>query len=190
MTAPWRPTWDRLLAVQPRLTAHEAAKIRGVVVGCAHAAARRRGKRWANGYKGAHWLSIMAARKHPHARSVTIHGETFPSLSAAARAYGVSPNAIWQAAEKGRLDKVGLGKGNKSKPVTIGAVRYPSMVAAADALGVSVHTVRKHMRAGTLKALAPPPRTVSVSVAQLGTTRGHGSHEARVSLPALPWEAA
>lgn len=41
---------------------------------------------------------------------VTIRGVEYASISAAARALGVSMNAVWLALENGYLDRVGLKK--------------------------------------------------------------------------------
>jgi hypothetical protein len=42
---------------------------------------------------------------------VTVRGETFPSMSACARAFGISPQAVFDAVERGRTDFIGLGRG-------------------------------------------------------------------------------
>ena len=48
-----------------------------------------------------------------HSCPTEIRGTLYPSMSAAARAFGVSVQAVWDAAEKGRLDGVGLRKEKK-----------------------------------------------------------------------------
>ena len=42
---------------------------------------------------------------------VVIRGEYFPSMSAAARHFGITPQAVWDAVERGRADQIGLGRG-------------------------------------------------------------------------------
>lgn len=41
---------------------------------------------------------------------VIIRGETFPSISVAARHFGISPQAVCDALERGSMDGVGLGR--------------------------------------------------------------------------------
>ncbi len=41
---------------------------------------------------------------------VTVRGVTFPSMSACARHFGISPQAVWDAIERGRADCIGLGR--------------------------------------------------------------------------------
>lgn len=41
---------------------------------------------------------------------VTVRGETFPSISACARHFGISPQAVWDALERGSTDGIGLGR--------------------------------------------------------------------------------
>jgi hypothetical protein len=41
---------------------------------------------------------------------VTIRGTTYPSISAAARAFGITPQAVWDGLERGRADFIGLGR--------------------------------------------------------------------------------
>ena len=48
-----------------------------------------------------------------HSCQTIIRGTLYPSMSAAARALGVSVQAVHDAAEKGRLDGVGLRKAQK-----------------------------------------------------------------------------
>lgn len=45
-----------------------------------------------------------------NAVTVTIRGTTYPSMSEAARDLGVSPQAVWDAVERGNTDGVGLGR--------------------------------------------------------------------------------
>ena len=73
-----------------------------------------------------------------NAKPFTIRGETFASMSIAARHFGVTLQAVRGAVERGRLDTLGLGAGGfNAKPCKIGGVQYESYGAAARALGVS-----------------------------------------------------
>lgn len=49
-------------------------------------------------------------KKPSHQVAVTIRGVTYPSMSAAARALGVTVQAVWDAVERGNTDGVGLGR--------------------------------------------------------------------------------
>jgi hypothetical protein len=49
---------------------------------------------------------------------VTIRGQLFPSISAAARHFGISPQAVWDALERGDTSGVGLGRNWKHKGVS------------------------------------------------------------------------
>lgn len=88
---------------------------------------------------------------------VTIRGELYPSQKAAAKALGLSPNAIAQSLlRNGHCDKVGIGNartGNTnahSRPVRIGNLQFRSQLGAAKALGVHPSLVRRYM-VGELK---------------------------------------
>lgn len=74
-----------------------------------------------------------------------IRGVMYESMAEAARALGVSAHAIWDAAERGRLDRVGLGR----RQVSVRGVEYESMSAAARGLGVNHATVRAAVARGT-----------------------------------------
>lgn len=74
-----------------------------------------------------------------------IRGVLYESMSDASRKLGVSYSAVWNAAERGALDKVGLWRRN----VNVRGVDYKSMSAAARALGVTYSTVRDALERGT-----------------------------------------
>lgn len=59
-----------------------------------------------------------------------IRGTEYPSFAAAARAFGLSKNAVWIAAERGTLDAVGLGK-VEGIPTTVDGQPFDSITAAA-----------------------------------------------------------
>jgi hypothetical protein len=46
---------------------------------------------------------------------VTIRGITYPSMSAADRAFSITPQAVWDAIERGEPDGIGLGKNWRRK---------------------------------------------------------------------------
>lgn len=84
----------------------------------------------------------------PSAAPIQIRGVDYPSMRAAAEALGVTHGAIWQALEKGRLERVGLGiHGNWNggahlrKPCWFRGKHYPSRAAAARAHGLTVSAV-------------------------------------------------
>ena len=192
MTAPWRPTWDRLLAIRPKLTAREAAKIRGVHMRSAHKAAQKRGKEWRPGWEGEHWKAAQRRRLLRNQKPVTIRGVTYASMNKADLALGVTPGTVSKAAQRGTLDKVGLGRRSpKAIPCVLLGKEYPSIRGAARTLGVQYASLHLAMREGRsdafLKAHTKPTKTAA-TVALSGTTRGHHAHEFRVSLPAAPWD--
>jgi hypothetical protein len=47
---------------------------------------------------------------------ITVRGQTFPSLSACARHFGITPQAVWDALERGNPDAIGLGRNWWHKP--------------------------------------------------------------------------
>ncbi len=42
--------------------------------------------------------------------SVIVRGVSCPSISACARHFGISPQAVWDALERGSTDGIGLGR--------------------------------------------------------------------------------
>ena len=70
---------------------------------------------------------------------VTVRGVTYPSMTAAARALGVTKQAVSRALDKGTLDGVGFGRRCEptyTRPTIVCGVAYPSRRSAAAALGV------------------------------------------------------
>lgn len=84
---------------------------------------------------------------------ILIRGIRYPSMAAAARKLGVSSTTVFNALERGTLDRVGLGipayKTN-SIPVTIRGVTYASQCEAARQLGVKQNTIALAYKRGTL----------------------------------------
>ena len=76
---------------------------------------------------------------------ITIRGTTYPSVSAAAKALGVSPDAIRKARAKGTLDKVGLNPRGRHHglPVQLGKDVYASIPQAVEATGYSYWALRE-----------------------------------------------
>jgi hypothetical protein len=81
----------------------------------------------------------------PPVRTI-IRGVEYPSMAAAARALGVNRVAVWQAAERGTLNRVGFGD---KVPVIIDGITYPSLSEAARALGITHQSVSSRVRWGT-----------------------------------------
>lgn len=52
----------------------------------------------------------MTRGAHPHAVAVVVRGITYASLSACARAFGISVQAVFDAVERGETDGIGLGR--------------------------------------------------------------------------------
>jgi hypothetical protein len=75
---------------------------------------------------------------------VHIRGVTYPSLRAAAKALGVTVQAVWDSMRRGTLETCGLGypNGTNTKPIVINGTAYPSLQAVADAFGVTAQDFR------------------------------------------------
>jgi hypothetical protein len=101
----------------------------------------------------------------PPKQQVTIRGEVFPNLKAAAKALGCPKHQAYRLRKEGRLQEVGLpikrkwkgvkppstlGKRYKSKETTINGVTYPSQREAARALGFSLSHISKMISLGRL----------------------------------------
>lgn len=84
---------------------------------------------------------------------ITVLGQRYPSMTAAARALGVSVSAMHKAYHTGRPEMAGKLRGrNQSQPLTVNGVWYPSIAAAARALGRDPETLAKwkHYRGDNL----------------------------------------
>ena len=69
------------------------------------------------------------------AKSVTYNGVTYPSLTACAKAFGLTVSACSRRLQKGQpLDKKLKAGGRPLVPITVNGAEYPSMAAAAKAL--------------------------------------------------------
>ena len=78
---------------------------------------------------------------------ITIRGVTYPSRAEAAKALGITYEALRRAINANKLDTVGLnprGK-NHGREVHFNGKRYPSIAAAARAAGVSYPTMRERL---------------------------------------------
>ena len=84
-----------------------------------------------------------------HAKPVTYNGVTYPSLTACAKAFGLTVSACSRRLQKGQpLDKKLKAGGRPLVPVTVNGAEYPSMAAAAKALGVPYQTLKERMQRG------------------------------------------
>jgi len=96
---------------------------------------------------------------------VKIRGTLFPSMSAAARHFGLTPSAIQSALNNGTLESVGLRK-QKSLPLVLNGVFYPSLNAAARATSIPYETLRQKAKKECQKRNVVPgqsPLTLTVS---------------------------
>ena len=83
------------------------------------------------------------------AKPVTYNGITYPSLTACAKAFGLTVSACSRRLQKGQpLDKKLKAGGRPLVPVTVNGAEYPSMAAAAKALGVPYQTLCSRIRKG------------------------------------------
>ena len=84
-----------------------------------------------------------------HAKPVTYNGVTYPSLTACAKAFGLTVSACSRRLQKGQpLDKKLKAGVRPLVPVTVNGAEYPSMAAAAKALGVPYQTLKERMQRG------------------------------------------
>ncbi|MBL3611304.1 hypothetical protein [Rhodovulum sulfidophilum] len=98
----------------------------------------------------------MATRVHT---DLTIRGTTYPDAASAARALGVTPEAIRSAARKGRLDRVGTGrKGLAPMPVRIRGEVFTDAHAAAARFGVTPQAVWRALADGEPDRIGRPQR--------------------------------
>lgn len=87
----------------------------------------------------------MPSRTKP----VTYNSVTYPSLTACAKAFGLTVSACSRRLQKGQpLDKKLKAGGRPLVPVTVNGAEYPSMAAAAKALGVPYQTLCSRIRKG------------------------------------------
>ena len=83
------------------------------------------------------------------AKPVTYNGVTYPSLTACAKAFGLTVSACSRRLQKGQpLDKKLKAGGRPLVPVTVNGTEYPSMAAAAKALGVPYQTLKERIQRG------------------------------------------
>ena len=83
------------------------------------------------------------------AKPVTYNGVTYPSLTACAKAFGLTVSACSRRLQKGQpLGKKLKAGGRPLVPVTVNGAEYPSMAAAAKALGVPYQTLKERIQRG------------------------------------------
>ena len=83
------------------------------------------------------------------AKPVTYNGVTYPSLTACAKAFGLTVSACSRRLQKCQpLDKKLKAGGRPLVPVTVNGTEYPSMAAAAKALGVPYQTLKERIQRG------------------------------------------
>lgn len=85
----------------------------------------------------------MPARPVP----VCIRGVHYPSITAAARALGVTDRAVHHALDEGNPDRVGTGK-SRPRQFTYNGVTYRSQAACARAYGIPTNTFNDRLRQG------------------------------------------
>ena len=83
-----------------------------------------------------------------NATKTIIRGVEYPSLTAAAKALGVTVCAVWYALENDRLETVGLRQHGQKRACYINGARWPSRTAAARALGVTRAAISKAITEG------------------------------------------
>ena len=86
---------------------------------------------------------------------ITIAGQTFPTMTAAARAFNVNVTTIRKRFRTGSLDELVLATpaSGDAEPIVIRGVTYPTHASAAEALGVSRSALSKAKLRGTVDRL-------------------------------------
>lgn len=90
---------------------------------------------------------------------VEVRGVVYPTVRAAAEAFGIGTNTIYQLLEKGRADMIGMGRarpnngGYRCKPFTIAGVTYRSQQDASVAIGRNKDYVSWAIRKGSEDAV-------------------------------------
>lgn len=79
---------------------------------------------------------------------VEVRGQLFPSLTACARHFGISVQAVSAALDAGRADFIGTRRRHYcAQPVAINGERFPSIAAASRATGIPASTLQQRVRA-------------------------------------------
>lgn len=89
-------------------------------------------------------------------KPVKIRGTEYPSMTAAAKALGVSRSVVWQAKSEGRLDTVGTGV--NATPCIIHGKEYPSIMEASRQLNVNPRSISRLLDLGRVSELVPGER--------------------------------
>jgi len=82
-------------------------------------------------------------------RKCSFDGVEYPSLVAAGKALGITPQAVWQRIKNRER---GLKVPYKT-PCTVGGVQYESISAAGRALGIGTETLRKRLERAKAKGV-------------------------------------
>ena len=108
----------------------------------------------------------------PEPLPVRIRGVDYPSAKAAAEALGVSREWVYNALCRGRIDRVGLGKGGdygtakiNAKPVRVGGMKFDSMAALARFIGLKDRSVRRAIMEGGTRSREDLSRRVMKVIA-------------------------
>lgn len=82
-------------------------------------------------------------------QTLTIRGVTYPSITAASKALGITKQAIASAKERGTLEFVGLGRkplgGTNRKSVYVGEQKFETVTEAAEFLGISASRLSSYI---------------------------------------------
>jgi DNA-binding transcriptional regulator YhcF (GntR family) len=93
----------------------------------------------------------------PSKMPITVRGQHFESIAAAAKHFGVCHSTAWRAFHNMREDMLGTGK-NRAIKTVVNGVEYKSQRDAATAIGMNVSTFQKKIANGeiTTEDLAQP----------------------------------
>lgn len=99
---------------------------------------------------------MMGQRKY---QDIEIRGVVYPDVNAAAKALGVSAEAVRIAIRKGTQHRIGTGAvGVEPMRVSIGGQTFENATAAAAHFGVTRHAIYQAINAGRAQGFGKPPR--------------------------------
>jgi hypothetical protein len=85
-----------------------------------------------------------------HIMTIEVRGRTFRSAQACADHFGVRRAVVYNALDKGKLEKLGLGhRHGQRRPFVYKDLSWPSQAAASRALGLNSRYVTKALLGGS-----------------------------------------
>ena len=106
-----------------------------------------------------------------HKKQITIHGITYPSINAAARAYNQEPGLVHGRLQQGKSPEVAVQaekiEPQRGQPITVGTTEFPQIKAAAEFYDLDYRIVqyrlRKKWTVNQVFGIDPPPVNDSIN---------------------------